>query len=271
MTKTVIIENNFHKLLSLIYMSALVAMLLTITFCGNSSASEERFSGYLLFGPYIDLSGGEYEAAFSLKLFTKRRNEPVAKLEIVAESGAKRFAERVIYGSEFAKDIQFEEFPVTFKSKGAKGFEFRVIMQNNATVSIDKVTLTRIKKWSDTEITGGSLIMGDNSSGLIGITDFLGPSKHRVLKITDKGFGIGDARIADDPDAFAGKAMISIKPLDPEIAGGFKKIAKIRSLSPALLLGLLAIALAGFMIIIIGASSMIGKDVNCADRSSVSS
>jgi hypothetical protein len=230
-----------------------------------SSASEQRFSGYLLFGPYIDLCGGEYDVSFSLKLFTKRRNEPVAKLEVIADSGAKRFAERVITGSEFAKDIQFEEFPMDFKTKGAKGFEFRVITLNNATISIDKVTLTRNRRWSSTEATGSSLIMGASDSELVTGTDFLGKSKRRVLKISDKGFGLGDARVADDPDAYNGKAMISIKPMDPEIASGFKKLVKVRSLSPVIILGLLAIALTGFMVIIIGAASLMGNDGEHAD------
>lgn len=210
-------------------------------------------SEYLLFGPYITLSGGKYEVSFSLKIRGKRLNRPVASIEVVTQGGKKLFASSIIKGRDFSSSGAYQDFALQFVTSGARGFEFRLKPAIGATLSVDEVTIRQIEKWSLEETTGGDLIKGSTKTESINQAEnFLKSSDFAEIRVDNEMFGHGQGYMASDPDASGGQALMVKETFGLGPGGATVRIPIARS---ELLVLLLAFFLVGVFLVSKGVSA----------------
>jgi hypothetical protein len=142
----------------------------------------------ILFGPYVSLSAGEYKIAFSLKT-DKQVDEPVVKIDVVANKALKVFASQEIKGTDFRMPDKYQNFDLYFDTTGEKDFEFRVRLLRDSNISVNIVGITQLKKWPVEQIVGGNMLKGSGKVNII--TDeesLLGSLKFVELKTDDSRF-----------------------------------------------------------------------------------
>lgn len=157
-------------------------------FFSSNSAHASEDGRMILFGPYAPLSAGEYKIVFSLKI-DKQVDEPVVKIDVVANKALKVFASKEIKGTDFKMSDKYQNFDLYFDTTGEKDFEFRVRLLRDSNISVDRVGVTQLKKWPVEQIVGGNMLKGSGKVDII--TDeesLLGSSKFVELKTDDLRF-----------------------------------------------------------------------------------
>ncbi|MBI5582973.1 MAG: hypothetical protein HY892_04050 [Deltaproteobacteria bacterium] len=71
-------------------------------------------AGTLMFGPYTELSPGEYCAVFRLQASRGPRQGPWLKIDVSAEDGNKILTERILTGADFKKAGPWQTFTLSF-------------------------------------------------------------------------------------------------------------------------------------------------------------
>lgn len=95
--------------------------------------------GYLLFGPYMELDKGKYEAIFDIDLLDTEMNGKLGYVDIMAENG-QILAKKYLYTTDIQEN---GEIALSFESKETlKNVEFRVYVQAGAMIRVNSITYT---------------------------------------------------------------------------------------------------------------------------------
>ena len=95
--------------------------------------------GYLLFGPYMELDKGKYEAIFDIDLLDTEMNGKLGYVDIMAENG-QILAKKYLYTTDIQEN---GEIDLSFESKETlKNVEFRVYVQAGAMIRVNSITYT---------------------------------------------------------------------------------------------------------------------------------
>ena len=94
----------------------------------------------LTYGPYVELYPGQYQAKFRLKV-NERLNTPVAFLDVVGNESKTLFASRLINGSDFTKQGEWQTFtlPFVIEDNPERRVEFRVRYEGGPALWCDEV------------------------------------------------------------------------------------------------------------------------------------
>jgi len=98
--------------------------------------------GFIMFGPYMRVAGGEYTLSFIMKIDNNTGGQ-VAVIDAVSDKGRKIWAKRTVNGSDFNQPGTWQDFKLKFKldRELVHDMEFRVDYKGGATVSVDAVEL----------------------------------------------------------------------------------------------------------------------------------
>lgn len=110
---------------------------------------------FALYGQYVYLPPGAYQAAFRVKVTKKTASQPLMRLEATANFGKKQIAQREIQSEEIATVGEYREFALPFALTEETGeVEFRVFSYGRAQMDIDHVSVTaREGVWFRSPIT----------------------------------------------------------------------------------------------------------------------
>ncbi len=97
----------------------------------------------VVFGPYIELEGGNYVALFRLKLLEDADDEPVATIDACVDYAKTMLNQKTIYGSDLPLN-RYVYVPLPFHYAKGK-LECRVSWAGNASLRIDKIEIYRVE------------------------------------------------------------------------------------------------------------------------------
>ena len=100
----------------------------------------------MMYGQYVTLSPGKYTAFFRLKANDASNNSPIAILDISYGNGVGKYAEINIFKKDM-NDDEYTVIPISFTvyENINTRIEFRVMWQNTADITLDKIDLYSVK------------------------------------------------------------------------------------------------------------------------------
>ena len=99
----------------------------------------------VLYGPYRRFSKGIYQISFRLKT-DELSDFSLAKLEVTANFGRKKLAEREIKGSDFKEKGIYQYFTFPFELKNEQILEFRIIYYHKEKLWVDMVEIKPVNE-----------------------------------------------------------------------------------------------------------------------------
>jgi len=104
-------------------------------------------SGFLLFGPYMELQAGYYEVIFTIAL-TEYYQEHIATLDVSSANDDISFANELrIYNHDFLEGST-QRFTIPFSlAEDTSHIEFRAFVTNDTILAIESVTLSRFNNY----------------------------------------------------------------------------------------------------------------------------
>lgn len=98
----------------------------------------ERF---VVYGPYVSIGIGDFIAGFKIKADNLKNDNPIAKLDVVADWGTTKLAEMDINKEDF-QGSAYSDIHLDFKtSKRYNNVEFRIYYYGNADLYFEKILL----------------------------------------------------------------------------------------------------------------------------------
>jgi hypothetical protein len=99
--------------------------------------------GFVLFGPYVSLKSGAYQARFSLAASGVRQDEVVATIEATGQTPGAVFAREVVTGRQL-RQRRLTDFRLPFAAPGGHPVETRVYYHGNGTLRAGPVQVDPI-------------------------------------------------------------------------------------------------------------------------------
>lgn len=139
-------------------MKALKHLALILIFCLVSNPAIA--SQFLLYGPYVPLSAGEYELTLEYMVKGVAPGGTAGFMDAVGDEGMQVLgsASLTSQGSDGSG-----QSVLRFKTLGLSDFECRVRWPGIGTLLLKKIKLTKIEEYSDSEALGTALIMGSTN------------------------------------------------------------------------------------------------------------
>ena len=107
----------------------------------------DTFPGYchIVYGPYsVDQYPGNYQATFRIKRGNASTNTPLVRIEAVNQNDGGEYVFKDLTYNDFTADNTYTDISLNFYRTGYGVMEYRVFTYNNADITVDKVTVTRI-------------------------------------------------------------------------------------------------------------------------------
>jgi hypothetical protein len=102
----------------------------------------QRRSGFLTYGPDIELQAGDYLALFRLKGKDFKPEEQVVTLEVTAAKGVDSLAKKNLFGKDFIALGSFEEFEIPFVLDESSNIKFRTYFHGaQGELFVDHITI----------------------------------------------------------------------------------------------------------------------------------
>jgi hypothetical protein len=107
------------------------------------SGVDSSSAGMLLYGPYLDVTPGDYAAFFRIKLLEEAGEESVADVDATANYGQNILRVRELTGSDLSFG-RYVQVPLAFHHPGGK-LECRIAWRGYASMGVDRVSLFRLE------------------------------------------------------------------------------------------------------------------------------
>jgi hypothetical protein len=113
---------------------------------GQAKSASKNQVGYLIFGPYIPLVNGRYQANFRLKTDRNDPGQTLAALEVV-KGDYEIIASQTINSQDFSQVDDWQNFKINFETSGGKAFQFRIFALGEGDIWVDEVRLEVIDRY----------------------------------------------------------------------------------------------------------------------------
>lgn len=175
----------------------------------KGKAYAEDTERVFVFGPYVPLSPGKYRVAFTLRTADSGLPQPVAKIEVVARRAQNKYASRTLYGTDFVSSGEYQDFDLQFATMlGERDFEFRIIYMGISRLWAEKISVTQLQGYSQSEAEGANLIKGYNEDKIV-TKNFLKGSTHREISVVDPMLSRRTGYLVSDSRAASGRAWVA--------------------------------------------------------------